>query len=312
MPNFYLFTMMYGAEYIDMFKRACYRSINYPKNLEAVRGKTWAIYTKREHFEELEKLFRDSPFKLELFIIEDSMRIAGCGFIKTSLCDSGVVLLNGIRNQMLFCIKNKIKMLFCPPDTIFGDGTIPNMLKMGEGEDVCVGVAHARVHPSILDELEYVGATKGAPSNANLVTMLREHAHASWEFAEINHKNNNSYIGGIAWTRLNHDLIAVQHRLPTPYLLSFNSSDWGFWWGTVSFGALDHTWPGERLYRQERFRYCGSSDACMILEITAKDKNVPPIVEKEALENELGDAYCGDRVHHQTNRLFNVIWRENS
>lgn len=309
MNNFYIFTMMYGAEYIDLFKRACFRSLNYPKNLESTRDKTWAIYTKREHFDALIELFKDSPFKLQLHAIEDSMRVAGCGFIKTTQCDSGVILLNGLRAQILNSIKTNQKILLAPPDTIFGDGTVPNLLKIGEGKDICVGVAHARVHPTVMDQIEYIGATDGAPSNARLVSLLTEHAHASWEFAEIGHKNNNSYVGGIAWSRIDNNLIAVQHRLPTPYLLSFNASDWAFWWSTVSFGALDHTWPGDRLYRQERFRYCGSSDACMILEITEKDKNVPPIVEKEALENQLGDAYCGDRIHHTTNRLFNVIWR---
>lgn len=301
---------MYGDKYIDLFKRACFRSLNYPKNLEALRGKTWAIYTKREHFMELADLFKDAPFKLELFSIDDSMRVAGCGFVKTSQCDSGVILLNGLRDQILFSIKNNYKIILAPPDTIFGDGTIPNMIAMGKDPGINVGVAHARVHPTVLGQLDYIGGTSGAPTNADLVRMLREHSHASWEFAEIGHKNNNSYVGGIAWNRLSDDLIAVQHRLPTPYLLSFDASDWGFWWGTVSFGALDHTWPGERLYRQERFRYCGSSDACMILEVTEKAMNVPPIVEKEALEHQLGDAYCGDRIHHLTNRLFNIIWRE--
>lgn len=311
MNNFYLFTMMYGKEYIETFKKACFRSINYPKNLASVRDKTWAIYTKKEHFAELIELFKNAPFKLELHAIEESMRVAGCGFIKTSQCDSGVILLNGLRTQILFCIKNNYKMLLAPPDTIFGDGTIPNILALGKDPGVCVGVAHARVHPTVLDHLEYIGATTGAPTNADLVSMLKEHAHASWEFAEIGHKNNNSFVGGIAWSRLSDSLISVQHRLPTPYLMSFDASDWSFWWGTVSFGALDHTWPGDRLYKQERFRYCGSSDACMILEITEKDKNVPPIVEKEALEDKIGDAYWGDRTHHSINRLFNVIWRGN-
>lgn len=303
--------MMYGSSYIELFKRACFRSLNYPQNKEALQGKTWAIYTRKEHFDEITALFKDSVFKLELFAIEDSMRVAGCGFVKTSQCDSGVILLNGLRNHILFCLKNNFKMLLAPPDTIFGDGTVPNLIALAKDPGVCVGVAHARVHPTVLDHIEVMGATTGAPSNADLVGLLKEHGHASWEFAEVGHANNNSYIGGIAWTRVSDTLFSVQHRLPTPYLMSFDVTDWNFWWSTVSFGALDHTWPGDRLYRQERFRLVGSSDACMILEVTDKDKNVPPIVQKEALENELGDAYSGDGIHHSINRLFNVIWRSN-
>lgn len=308
MNNFYIFTMMYGDSYIELFKRACFKSLNYPRNKAALKDKTWVIYTKKEHFDQLIDLFKDTSFRLELAPIEESMRVAGCGFVKTSQCDGGVILLNGLRNQIAHCIQHKSKILLAPPDTIFGDGTVSNILALGQDDGVCVGVAHARVHPTVLDQIEYVGAVSGAPSNASLVSLLKEHAHASWEFAEIGHKNNNSYIGGIAWRRLGDNLYSVQHRLPTPYLLGFNNTDWDYWWGTVSFGALDHSWPGDRLYRQERFRLVGSSDACMILEITDKDKNVPPIVNNE---QSTGDAYWGDRVHHSVNRLFNVIWRGN-
>lgn len=306
MQPFHIFTMMYGQHYIDLFKRATFRSLCWPKNKAALDGCDWHIYTRPEHFAELEGLFKDSQFKLKLFAIEDSMRVAGCGFVKTSQCDGGVILLNGLRQQIEICLKTGSKLLLAPPDTLFGDGTIPNLLILGQPKYSCVGVAHPRVLPKVLDQIEYLGATEGALNNRKLVKMALEHSHDSWKFAEIGHKNNNSYVGGIAWSKLSDNLVSVTHRLPTPYLLDFHPHDWDYWWGTVSFGALDHSWPGDRLIRQERFRYAGSSEACFIVEITDYDKNVPPIVEHK---QDLGDMYWGDRVHHSVNRLFNVIWR---
>ena len=300
--------MFWGERHLDLFKRACFRSMNWPLNKASVpRGTIWNIYTKREHFEELDRLFKDSGFQLQLFELGESMRVAGCGMVPTRQCDAGVILLNGLRNDIAYSIQEKSKMLFAPPDTVFGDGSIYNLLSIGSGDGVCVSVAHPRVLPSVIEEIETLGATRGSMTNAQLVTLAMRYSHDSWKYAEIGHPQNNSYIGGIAWRELSRGLYSVSHRLPTPYLMDFTESDWSWWWGTVSFGALDHTWPGERLIRQQRMRYVGSSDACFIAEITDADKNVPPIVQENHRPRD--DGYWGDGVHHATNRLFNVIWR---
>lgn len=280
--------------------------MNWSKNKEALKGAQWQIYTKKEHFAELTHLFKDSVFELALLEIEDSIRVAGCGFVKTTQCDGGVILLNGLKVQLQQSLEYKRKILFAPPDTIFGNGTIPNLLALGEREFTCVAFPHLRVHPTILDSLEYAAATKGPFSNRELCKLSLEHAHASWAQAEVGHPHNNSYVGGIAWKRLGDNLISVTHRLPTPYLIHFHPHDFDYWWSVVSFGALDHSWPGDRLIRQERLRVVGSSDACFVCEITDHDKNVPPLVESK---KQSGDEYWGDRLHHSVNRLFNVIWR---
>lgn len=309
MQQFHVFTMMFGQHYIDLFKKACFKSMCWPKNREALAGHAWYIYTKREHFEELTELFKETPFTLQLMEMTDSMRVAGCGFIKTTQCDDGVILLNGLRDQIALCLKSHSRMLFAPPDTIFGDGTVPNLIALGQVEYSCVAVAHPRVLPTILDPIGYTGATDGPLNNRRLVDLAIKHAHESWSLAEIGHKNNNSYVGGISWQKLSDNLISVTHRLPTPYFMSFHPTDWDFWWGTVSFGALDHSWPGDRLIRQERLRVVGSSDAAFIVEVTAHDKNVPPIIESKYQVDPTNGAYWGDKIHHSVNRLFNVIWR---
>lgn len=306
MHNFHIFTMVYGEHHIELFKRAVFKSLNWPKNKAMLEGKNWCIYTKREHFEDLDNLFKDSGFNLKLFEIGESMRVAGCGYVKTVQCEGGVILLNGLRDQIALCLQTQSKILFAPPDTIFGDGSVESILKADGDLDACVFVSHMRVLPKIIDQIEYMGATSGAISNEKLCQLSLENAHASWTQAEIDHKHNNSYVGGIAWKRIGEGLISVQHRLPTPYLIGFNRHDIDFWWSVVSFGALDHTWPGDRLVRQERMRYIGSSDAAFICEVTDHDKNCPPLIPPE---HRTGDAYWGDRIHHSTNRMFNVIWR---
>lgn len=301
--------MVYGDHYVDLFKKACFRSINWPLNVATLKDKIWNVYTKKEHFPQFEQIFKDSMFKLQLFEIGDAMRVAGCGYVKTAQCDAGVILLNGLREQIAYSIQNKSKMLFAPPDTIFGDGTIPNLIRLGAGLKTCVSVAHPRVLPSILEEIDVLGATRGSITNASLVTMLKEHAHASWKYAEVGHEKNNSFIGGIAWQSLSPSLTHVTHRLPTVYMADFNETDFDFFWGQVSFGGWDHRWPAENLIRQERQRYVGSSDACFIVEVTEWDKNVPPAVAQTPLLADQPDLYWNGHYHNGINRQTSVIFR---
>lgn len=304
--NFHVVSIFFGAHYVELFKNACFRSLNWPLNQSALAGHKWHVYTKPEHCETVKKLFEGKPYELVLHTIGESMRVAGVGTVPTKQCDDGIILLNCLRNEIGNCIQTGSKVLFAPPDTIFGDGTVSNLLTLGQAPGTCVAVAHPRVLPGILEEIEVLGATRGAVSNAQLVTLSLNHAHDSWKFAEVGHEKSNSYVGGISWRRLSNGLISVTHRLPTAYLCDFNQSDWSWWWGMVSFGAFDHTWPGEQLVRQERLRYAGSSDACFICEVTDWDKNVPPEVNTAVPKD---DSYWGDRVHHSMNRQFNVMFR---
>lgn len=303
--------MVWGSHHISLFRRACFKSLTWPKNYAAIKGSTWNIYTKSEHVEEIAEIFKstDLDFDVRLIPIEDTVQVAGCGTVKTKNVDAGVILLNGLRNQIYSCMKEDAKCLLAPPDTLFSDGTVSTLLEVGQQRGSCVAIVHPRVLPSILDDIEYLGATSGVPSNAKLVSLSFERAHDSWKYADIMHEKNNSYIGGISWRRLSSNLYSVNHRLPTCYLLDFTANDWTYWWGVVSFGALDHRWPGENLIRQGRYKLIGSSDAAFACEITDWNANVPPELPKEHKLPVDHGLYHGDGLHHLTNKHFEVIFR---
>lgn len=300
--------MAWGSHYVDLFKRACFKSLNWPKNQQAIHGATWNIYTKPEHFQEFETIFAGSSYKLQLFAIGESTRVAGCGFVKTNQCDAGVILLAGLRDQIAICLQSKKRMLMAPPDTLFGDGSVANMIALGSTPGSCVAAAHARVLPSLVDDVDYLCATRGPVSNSQLVTMAFKHAHDSWKFAEVGHAKNNSFIGGIAWKELDHGLYSCIHRLPTVYFADFIPQDYDFFWGQVSFGGWDHRWPAENLMRFERQRYVGSSDAAFIVEVTEWDKNVPPEISQRPA-GIAEDSYWNSHYHNGINRQTSVILR---
>lgn len=297
---------------MSLFRRACFKSLNWPLNQKALSGSTWNIFTKKEHFDELTELLKESPFNLRLNDIGEHLGIIGVTVpVPAKVCDQGVLLLEGLKRGIRFSLENGLKMLFAPPDTIFGDGTIPNLIAAGNSHFSCVCVSHPRVLPSILDEIDEIGATRGSISNSKLVTLSMKHPHDSWTMSESGAKDNRSLMSGVTWKKIDHALYQVQHRLPTHYYCGFNKEDWDFWWGVSSFGAYDHRWPGEQLIRQERQRYIGSSDACFIAEVTDYDKNIPPLVDKSKMPANLPDDtfMLNDRLHSEINRQTVVYFR---
>lgn len=317
--NFHIFTMVWGNKHIDLFRRGCFRSLNWEKNRQALGdSREWVVYTTEDHVDEIIEIFKHSNFSLKIMIIEKVQHVVSLNkLVPLEICDPGLVLLNGLKGNIRYSFENNpqgqsgSRMLFAPPDTIFGDGTVENLIKLGSVPGSCVAVAHPRVNPEILDEIEYMGATRGSFTNAQLVTLAFRYPHKSWELCEVGHSLNRSLIGGVAWKRLSTGLYSVSHRMPTHYFCDFTKADWDFWWGVSSFGAYDHSWPGENMIRQGRQRYVGSSDACFIVEVTDVDKNIPFDVDRsKVLGGVPEDGFIlHNKLHTETNRLTNVIYR---
>lgn len=223
--------------------------------------------------------------------------------------EMGAILLNGLLHTMSLCLKEGSQLLTAPPDTIFGDGTVPNLLHIGNQDGTCVAVAHPRVSPSIFAQFK-----KGQPfSNPQLVTAAWKHLHKAMSEGEAGLQRSNSFVGGISWRKLPSDnsLVSVQHRLPTCYLASFTPGDITFFQQPhdglpPTYGTWDHGWPGQCLIPQQRQRYVGSSDACFIIELTDEDKNVPPLMNGNPYEP---DAFWRTEPHNAHNRQQCVIFR---
>lgn len=302
--NFNIFTMVWGKYHLAQFEDACFRSLNWPKNRASLEGKTWVVYTKKEDVPEIERIFSGTPYKLAISIIGESVRVAGCGFVPLTQCDGGVLLLQGFRDHIYYCLNNRQRMFLAPPDTIFSDGSVEQMLMAGVNPGSAVGVAHARVLPSFLEEIKYRSATAGSPSSRQMVDLTFKHLHDSWVYAEEGHIKNTSFIGGVLWKKTAPNLYRINHRLPTMYFIDFTKEDFDFFWSQVSFGGIDHRWPGEHLIRQERMRLLGSSDAAYIVELTEHDKNVPPEVPNLKLPQNEPDLYWNNHFHNSINRQF--------
>lgn len=250
-------TVVWGDEYIDRFLKATVKSVAFKENKKAMEDVIWNIFTDESSFERIDKFIAS-------FLPETEVRFRDLGVIR----DRIDYLHSGLIWQIKECLKVKQRMLLLPPDSIFGDGTIQNLIRLGKEDKSCVVVPHPRALPEALGE--------AYETNAELVRAAWKHLHRSWSDAEEGGDRQNSFIGGVSWEKLDEKTFAVKHLLPTPYLCDFTEADLLFFEAQPGIGAIDHVWPGT-LCSTNRMKYCGSSDACFIVEITEKDKNLPPV-----------------------------------
>ena len=289
-----ILTALWGEKHVNLFERAALKSLTWPANLDTLRGleAKWNIFADDEHHSRIAKMI---PTGIHFHIRSTK-----------TLRDYIDQVQSATLWQMNECIKNQDKLLLAPPDTIFGDGTIHNLWKLGRDKHSCVVIPHPRVLPSFLDAL----TEDDDFDNESLVTLAFEHLHKSWSDAEVGHALQNSFVGGVSWTRLQgskmDSLYSVVHRLPTVYLADFTEEDLNYFKSAGSFGHFDHKWPGDILVPRGRQRFCGSSDACFAVEVTEAEKNVPPIFDQAPVEG-----FWKNDVHNQHNAQITAIFRGN-
>ncbi len=297
-----LFTAVWGEKHLDWLERGCLTSLKWPKNKEALENAVWAFMTKKADMPRLEKMVDESGINIkdiEFYQMDDS--------VQGDDPRMGNYLLQAWLQEMARSITYGCQTLIAPPDTIFGEGSIQNLRSLAEGRDTVVFAAHPRVTPAVLDAVCPKLPEAMTPlSNAKLVRLAWENLHATWRDAEVGLAQSNSYIGGVCWRFLDENLYAVTHRLPTPYLINFTPEDIVYFKNQLEFGVLDHAWPGAVLCNLERMRVVGSSDAVFIVEMTEKDKNIPPV---EYVRQDEPDAFWRNHPHNKINRQFSIIFR---
>lgn len=277
-------TVVWGDEYIDRFLKGTVESVAFPHNKRSMENVIWNIFTDEHQFERIDKFI--APL-----LPETEIRFRDLGVIR----DRIDYLHSGLIWQIKECLKNKQRMLLLPPDSIFGDRTIQNLITLGKEDKTCVVVPHPRAHPEVLIE--------AYESNESLVRAAWKHLHRSWSDAEEGGDRQNSFIGGVSWEKLDDKVFAVKHLLPTPYFCDFTEDDLTFFESQPGIGAIDHVWPST-LCTTNRMKYSGSSDACFVVEITERDKNLPPVQRGQETSK-----FWRNHPHNLFNQQVSCIFR---
>lgn len=281
-----ILSIFWGQEHFKLFKAASLRSLSWSDNRKALyeADASWSIYTDKNNFLEVEKIVDALLPEIEVTLGDATDLRKYTDATQSALCA-----------QIKKCLGNHSRLLFAPPDTLFGDGSINGLLKAGKDEKSCVVLPHPRVLPEILKDLYH-------KTNAELVTLAWKNLHRSWTDAEVGHPLRNSYVGGVSWNSIGPNLYSIKHVLPTVYLADFTPQDLIYFETTGSFGSFDHLWPSE-LVAQGRQRYIETSDEAFAVEITDKDKNIPPIWPGDP------NTFWKNHPHNEHNKNKRAIFR---
>lgn len=293
-----IWTSVWGDKHIDWFEKLCVHSLQFGRNKEALAGATWVVSTRQTDRERIEKIIDSSGIQ----IANKEFMLFGDGF-DAAPHSAGAFINEALVLEISRCIMFDARSLMAPPDTIFGDGTIPNLLELGDQRDVVVFAAHVRVTPDIIEPFR---KDEKLLTNARLVGLAWKHLHKTWTEAEFGRDKINSYVGGVFWRYLCAGLYGVSHRLPTPYLINYTPEDLVYFRNQLHWGVIDHAWPHECLIHTERQRVVGSSDAAFMVEITPADQNIPPL---EHYRHDSPDLFWKNLSHNKQNRMYQIIFR---
>lgn len=264
-----LMSVVWGSKHIELFKETAVRSMGFKRNLKALleQEAVWNVFTDDENIKDIEEIVKWTGLNHKIKSKKDLRNYI-------DPVQSATIW------QIEECFITGSRLLLAPPDTIFGDGSVPNMLEAGKAPGAVVVVPHPRVLPSFVHDFR----AGRELSNPELVTLAFKHLHRAWTEAEKGCVNQSSYVGGVEWEKLGEDHYAVVHRLPSPYLMDFKSSDLSYFKRAISFGHFDHMWPGDELVPNGRQVYIDDSDQAFICEVTDPDKNVPPVIPGQPKE----------------------------
>lgn len=290
--KFQILSVFWREPYMTWFIKGCLKSLAFPDNHKAIMAhcSQWNIFCDDNQIEQIKEVTRITFPGLTCNIQSTDHLRAFVDQHQSAMCW-----------QIEKCLKDNEKLLFAPPDTIFANGTIDSFIKLGGDPKTCVQLAHPRVLPDLLGDINILELS----SPASLVKRIwnEGYLHQSWADAEVGHPRQNSFIGGVSWQKIKENLYAITHHLPTVYFADFTPEDLMYFKTATSFGNYDHCWPTDLLIRQVRLRNVTSSDAGFICEVTHKEKNIPPVQPGPV------NGFWKSQPHNLQNRMNYVFFR---
>jgi len=280
-----IFTPVFGNKFINLLDQCLSKSLLLPKNHELVKRCKWTFFLHPSEFDRIMGIASKviPPEQIETLEADGSM--------DDLIRKRGPLMCESFVSVMRWCLRDNYQMLISTPDFFWSDGTIPNMQKLADHKNVCVSVPHIRTTPEFL-----TSGIKDTVKNAVI------HPHRSWSMSEFG-KHTGSFKGGILWRTVRPGVIAMQHRMPSPFLLNLLPEDTQYFSKKEQeWGAIDHNWA-EALMNAGRWRYALSSDIGFMAEVTDVDQNVPP--SDTPNPNIPDDFWTQDRTYHLIHQTYN-------
>ncbi len=295
-PPLHIFTPAWGPKHLALMTSALGRSLKWDLNYKAVRRAKWHLVSNPRDAQDLRNIAASILPDSEIDILVDP-RI-GNG-------NPGLHLAEAVMKVMQMCLDDSGPLLMATPDFVYGNGTIGSMMAIADRPGTCASMAHIRVLPDFLNSLG-----DGGPmvlKNSNLMWRAFHHSHSTWQDVQCGADPTMSFHCGVTWKWIGPGIAAVQHHMPSPFLINFMARDLDDWQndGQPGFGFWDHDWP-EFLIKAQRLRLIGSSDIAFMAEVTDPNANLGSMLPRNPLDP---DAYFREAYHCKIQRQFVSCFR---
>ncbi len=283
----YIFCPAWG-EYLDWLTSYSLPSVlqsgNIPKLLEEGYKIELYLYTDK-------KVELELDFPLHVKIIDTSRKL-------------NEILASLLIRHMQLCMEHNAILLSLPPDSIIGNYSWYNLVKLSEHKPEAIAAAHARVLINDFIKVKEVEDFKDGKvelSNPVLVRLAFENPFLDRVF---DHNDENNTFQGIAARQIGENLYSVVHNLPSICLFRPQQEDITFFEEARALSMWDRAWT-HFLVQRDRVKFVGSSDFYFCTELTrAEATKSPP--RKNLLYN---DKYIGNFLHNQICNKIYCSWR---
>lgn len=296
----HLFSLAYGEEHIGYFRRVSFRSLMQAGNLPALVAAGHEVQI---------NLYSDETGN-QLAAELDALEGIGCQihpvFLSLKEKEEGQtydVLFTSLNHAVSACVVEDAALLFCPPDTFFGNGSLGHAASCVPQPGDCLAVPHLRVETKPFLALLDTQPADAPVSNPVLARISMESLHDVWRRSTLGAADPISFAAGISLAPVAPDLFIVEHRLPTVYLARPRAGDLAFFQANRwARGTLwDHEWPG-KLVAERRLRVAGSSDIFCAAELTAPE-TMPSDTPPAGAGGPFGE-YMRYGLHNEMGRSF--------
>ena len=261
------------------------------------------IYTKAGEYEEIIQKYSSRLSAIKEYLAVSIIPLEG--YEPSGKND---ILLEALIAQIRKCINENAMMFSTPPDTIFGNHSISNAVKLVEGKDVCLAAAHPRIRKEsvlssgVFDKLKHMEITI---ENDELVDLAFQFGHSAL-LNSFDNEDENTTWAGLSIRKINKNTYSIISNLPTVYLANFTERDLKFFEDNEAFNAWDREWL-RTLVNRCRVKFIGSSDLFFCVEVTPSE---PGAISKKGLLN--NDKYLTRKNRHLGNYVCNsfcCLWR---
>lgn len=199
-----------------------------------------------------------------------------------------------LRKEIQDSIKQNAYSIMLPPDTIWSEDGLYNLVKIGVNKKYCIAVPHNRI------------ADFDAPTKIPIkATELVKHVfslpeHAITTLYDDLPKNQTHF--GVSVRKISNTMSVMTHNLPTVYFCKFTEYDYRFF-NLYKYSNWDRDWL-EALISQDRLRVVSSSDICYLVELT-----VPSQCHGEMRSNLYNDKHYDQKAYNDICAMTTYLLR---